>query len=605
MKRYNVTKVLSSNIYRRIAPILNVVLCLVSIASIGAIVVNYGYNLDSKQYHIVHQIYRYAWWIYFISFFLQLTILWHDITRKKVLLTTIVGITLILSSLPRIFPTPPNAQWCVDLWYLLGSVYFTVAILSLISIMELSKAIVRFINKRTNPALLMAVCFIVIIGFGTLLLLLPRSTMEGIQLPLVDALFTATSAVCVTGLTTLDIASTFTTEGQIVIIVLIQIGGLGVMTITSFFAMFFMGNVGLFNQIALRDMVGSNTLSSLISTLLHILFFTFIIEGIGALLIWLDIHSTMGMELHEEIFFSIFHAISAFCNAGFSTLPDNLGNISIITGHNCFYLVITLLIILGGLGYPILINFKQVILYHIKPLFKRRSGEHHSRYMHLTNINTKIVLIATTILIVVGTLFIAFNEWNNTLAGMPTADRVVHSLFNAVSPRTAGFNSVDISRFSTPTLLLYMAFMWIGGGAQSTAGGIKVNTFVVAAANILSVIKGRNSITMYNRELTTASVKRASAIVLGSIISIFTFFMILLFMEPHLPAKGLLFETISAFCTVGASLNITPLLGDDSKVLVSILMFIGRVGLITILMSLVHASEAPKYRFPEENIIMN
>lgn len=202
---------------------------------------------------------------------------------------------------------------------------------------------------------------------GTGLLMLPRCTMNGISW--VDSLFISTSAVCVTGLTSVDVASTFTPTGFVVIILLIQIGGLGVMTLTSFFAMFFMGNTSLYNQLVVRDMVSSNSLNSLLSTLVYILAFTLVIEGIGMLAIWGDIHGTMGMDLQEELAFSAFHAISAFCNAGFSTLPGNLGNPLVMTGHNPFFIYISLLIILGGIGFPILVNFKDIILYHLRRLW--------------------------------------------------------------------------------------------------------------------------------------------------------------------------------------------------------------------------------------------
>ena len=178
-------------------------------------------------------------------------------------------------------------------------------------------------------------------------LLLPRATYNGISW--IDALFISTSATCVTGLVSVDVPSTFTMEGQIIIMLLIQIGGLGVMTITSFFAMFFMGNTSLYNQLAVGDMISTNSLNSLLSTLLYILGFTLAIEGIGMLLIWLDIHGTLGMTFYEELYFSVFHSISAFCNAGFSTLPGGMGNEMVMHNHNFLYIVLSLLIVFGGI----------------------------------------------------------------------------------------------------------------------------------------------------------------------------------------------------------------------------------------------------------------
>ena len=579
---------------------------LVSVVLIGTAVVDYGFVLDETETLYISKIYNFTWWFYLIVFTGRLILTWTEITRKTIFLTIMLGVMFYLSLIAKFVNVAETSSWFV-IWNFLKSKYFIVALIGIFAVLNVSKGVVNFINKKTNPALLLVAGFALIIFFGTLLLLLPRSTIEHFRLPLADALFVSTSAVCVTGLSPVDLAHTFTLEGQIVIMLLIQIGGLGVMTITSFFALFFMGSTSLYNQFALRDMLGSDAFSSLISTLLNILIFTFTIEAIGALLIWISIHSTMNMTLNEEIFFSVFHAVSAFCNAGFSTLTGNLGNPAILYNHNWFYIIISILIILGGIGFPILVNFKNVLAFHIKSfcmkLFKKNYKQ--IRYQHLTNINTKIVIVTTSILIVFGTIIIAILEWNNAFVHMDIEDKIVQSFFNSVTPRTAGFNSVDLTNFSLLTIIVYSVLMWIGGGSQSTAGGIKVNTFAVAISNFFSLIRGKTSVTLFNRELSAESVRRASATIFGSLITIIVFFLILVAMEPEISPKGLLFETISAYCTVGSSLNITPLLADNSKIIVSVLMFIGRVSLITILMSVIQQKGNTKYRYPKDNVIIN
>ncbi len=579
---------------------------LVSVVLIGTAVVDYGFVLDETETLYISKIYNFTWWFYLIVFTGRLILTWTEITRKTIFLTIMLGVMFYLSLIAKFVNVAETSSWFV-IWNFLKSKYFIVALIGIFAVLNVSKGVVNFINKKTNPALLLVAGFALIIFFGTLLLLLPRSTIEHFRLPLADALFVSTSAVCVTGLSPVDLAHTFTLEGQIVIMLLIQIGGLGVMTITSFFALFFMGSTSLYNQFALRDMLGSDAFSSLISTLLNILIFTFTIEAIGALLIWISIHSTMNMTLNEEIFFSVFHAVSAFCNAGFSTLTGNLGNPAILYNHNWFYIIISILIILGGIGFPILVNFKNVLAFHIKSfcmkLFKKNYKQ--IRYQHLTNINTKIVIVTTSILIVFGTIIIAILEWNNAFVHMDIEDKIVQSFFNSVTPRTAGFNSVDLTNFSLLTIIVYSVLMWIGGGSQSTAGGIKVNTFAVAISNFFSVIRGKTSVTLFNRELSAESVRRASATIFGSLITIIVFFLILVAMEPEISPKGLLFETISAYCTVGSSLNITPLLADNSKIIMSVLMFIGRVSLITILMSVIQQKGNTKYRYPKDNVIIN
>lgn len=606
MNRLKILEILSPSLRGRILFWWQLMMFFISVITVGAIVVDYGFVLDEREMSVVTEIYNCAWWVYLITYAIRLLVGWRSIMRKTVFMTMLMGILLLLSALARFVELSGSWLWLSGLWSLFSSKFVVLAILTLFAILNISQGVVNFINKKTNPALLMVVCFAVIIVIGALLLLLPRSTLEHIRLPLVDALFVSTSAVCVTGLSTVDVAQTFTMEGQIIIALLIQIGGLGVMTLTSFFAVFFMGGTSLYNQFALRDMIGSDTFNSLVSTLVYILGFTFVIEAIGAFFIWLSIHSTMGMTLDEEIFFSIFHSVSAFCNAGFSTLTGNLGNASLMNNHSVFYIIISMLIVLGGIGFPILMNFWGMLSYYVRSFFEQIFYHRkRQRYIHLFNINTKLVIRGTLLLIIFGTLSIALFEWNGAFAHFSPWDKFVHSLFNVIVPRTAGFNSVDLTQFSVLTIILYILLMWIGGASQSTAGGIKVNTFMVAIANFISVIRGRQSVTLFGREISSDSVRRVSAVIFGSIFTILLFFFILVVLEPGLPAQGLLFETVSAISTVGSSLNITPLLGDDSKIVVIILMFIGRIGLITVLMSVIRQSNNPKYRLPKDNVIIN
>lgn len=586
--------------------IVKLVSILTSIFVIAAIIIDYGFELDAYEMSFILSVYNIGWWVYFISFAYKFVVHWREVWRKRISFTLILGIMLCASALPRFFNIPGDSQTLAVLWSFLIHKYFIISVIGLLSLITISQWIVNFVNKRTNPALLIVICFIMVIAFGTLLLMLPRSTLDHIRLPMVDALFVSTSAVCVTGLSTVEIAHTFTMEGQIIIALLIQIGGLGIMTITSFFALFFMDGIGLYSQFSLKNMIASSS-ASLKSVLINVIGFTFVIEIFGVFFIWLSIHSSMGMTFYDEIFFSLFHSVSAFCNAGFSTLEGNLGNDLILFNHNSFYLVISLLIVLGGIGFPILMNLKRILSYYISGLFHnifKRNG-HRPRYMHIADINTKIVLYSTLALILLGAIGIALFEWNGAFSSFSASEKIVQSLFNAVAPRTAGFNSVAISDFSRVTIILYIALMWIGGGSQSTAGGIKVNTFVVALASFKSLIKGEHSTTLFNREITYSSIRRTLVVVFGSICIIALFYVALLLLEPNIPSINLLFECVSAFSTVGASLGITPFLGDISKILLVMLMFLGRVGFITVFMSILPQKEQSKYRLPKEEIIIN
>ena len=586
--------------------IVKIVSILTSIFVVAAIIIDYGFVLDAQEMSFILLVYNTGWWVYFMSFAYKVVVHYKEVWRKGMSFTLVLGIMLCASALPKFFPTTGDSQILTLLWSFLTHKYFIISVIGLLSLITISQWIVNFVNKRTNPALLIVVCFMTVIAFGTLLLLLPRSTLEHIRLPVADALFISTSAVCVTGLSTVEIAHTFTMEGQIIIALLIQIGGLGIMTITSFFALFFMDGIGLYSQFSLKNMIASSS-ESLKSVLTNVLGFTFVIEIIGSLFIWLSIHPIMGMSLNDEIFFSLFHSVSAFCNAGFSTLEGNLGNDMILYNHNSFYLVISLLIVLGGIGFPILMGLKRIISYYGSELLHKvfRKDGQRSRYMHIADINTKIVLYSSLVLILLGTAGIALFEWNGSFASFSPGEKVVQSLFNAVAPRTAGFNSVALSDFSRVTVILYLVLMWIGGGSQSTAGGIKVNTFVVALSSLKSLIKGEHYTTLFNREISYSSIRRTLVVVFGSICIIALFYVALLILEPAIPSMDLLFESVSAFSTVGSSLGITPLLSNTSKILLVVLMFLGRVGFITVLMSIIPQKEQPKYRLPKEEIIIN
>lgn len=594
------------HIMPKIDDAISIVSLLISIGVIGAIIIDYGFVLDAYEMAFILSIYDIGWWVCFLSFIYRFIVHRKEIWKKSISLTIILGVILCVSSLPRFFNAPMDNAFFLFLWSFLKNKYFIVTIIGLLSLMDLSRWVVNFANKKTNPALLIVICFMLVIAFGALLLLLPRSTLEHIRLPIADALFISTSAVCVTGLSTIEIAETFTFEGQVIIALLIQVGGLGIMTITSFFALFFLDGIGLYSQFSLKNMIASSA-GSLKSVLMHVLGFTIVIEAIGAILIWLSIHSTIGMSSEDEIFFSLFHAISAFCNAGFSTLEGNLGNELVLRSHNSLYLTISLLVVLGGIGFPILVNLRRTLMYYCSALYHKfiKKDSRRPRYMHVADINTKIVLYASLALILVGAVSIAFLEWNGALASFSTDEKIIQSVFNAITPRTAGFNSVALSDFSRITIILYLVLMWIGGGAQSTAGGIKVNTFVVALASFRSLVKGEHSTSLFNREIAYNSIRRTLVVVFGSICIIAFFYIGLLALEPDLPSMDLLFETISAFSTVGSSLGITSLLGNASKLWLVLLMFLGRVGFITVLMSILPKKELPSYRLPKEEIIIN
>ena len=550
-----------------------------SLLLIVGVVYEHGFPLSATDISHLKILYKAVWIIFLIDVTLHIFLEYKGTKKNFRKLAWILSWLLYLTLVPVIFHRPDEEGAILYVWDFLGSKLYHIPLLLLFSFLNLSNGLVRLLGRRTNPSLILAVSFFVIILIGTGLLLLPRCTVEGVVLSWVDALFTSTSAVCVTGLVPVDVSATFTP----------------------------MGNTSLYNQLVVRDMVSSNCLGSLLSTLLYILGFTMVIEGAGMVSIWLGIHGTLGMSLEEELAFSAFHSISAFCNAGFSTLPGNLGNPMVMTGHNSLYISVSLLIILGGIGFPILVNFKDIVLYHLRRFWKfvRTLKLDRHKKQHLYNLNTKIVLIVTLLLLVLGTLAVAAFEWNGSFAGMSVADKWTQAFFNATCPRTAGFSSVDLTSLSVQTILIYIFLMWIGGAAQSTAGGVKVNAFAVVVLNLIAVLRGTERVEVFGRELSHDSIRRSNATVVMSLGVLFLFIFVLSILEPKMSVMTLTFECVSALSTVGSSLNATPLLRDESKLLVALLMFVGRVGLITLMLGIVKQKKNTKYRYPSDDIIIN
>ena len=596
------------------APFVNVALGVISffdyLASLFMIVsalLEFGFRLTDKQLEELNWLYFWVWIIFLIDRGSHLLLIRRGYMKSEYSFLGWSTNALLMLTLIPIIVEFAGIDDSYGIMRIIDNRVFHVTVLFVISLIDFSDGVIRLMGRKMNPALMLALSFMVFILVGSGLLMMPRCVLPGVHLSWIDSLFTATSAVCVTGLTTIDVPSTFTTIGQFVIMILIQVGGLGVMTITSFFALFFMGNTSLYNQILVRDMVSSKSLASLWSTLLNIFGFTAIIELVGALTIFLNIHGTIGQNLTHELFFSVFHSVSAFCNAGFSIYQDGLSSPVLMTGHCWLFIIISLLIILGGIGYPVLVNLKVIVYKRADFIWNWICGRRYASMSipNLYDLNTKIVLRTTGLLIIFGTLLIGFFEWNNTFDGMLLHEKIVQAFFNAVSPRTAGFISVNLGSMCIQSILVYTILMWIGGASQSTAGGVKVNAFAVAVLNVRAIIRGTTRVEFAGRELSLDSIRRANVAVSSSLFVLFAFIFAITIIEPHLPLKAIVFECVSAFGTVGSTLGITTELQDASKVLIIILMFLGRVGVVTLAQALLRQYKNQNYKLPQDNIIIS
>lgn len=434
--------------------------------------------------------------------------------------------------------------------------------------------------------------------------MLPVSSKDLSYINFVDALFISTSAVCVTGLVVFDVSAELSSFGFYVVMILIQLGGLGVMTFTSFFGFLISGQASYKNQLMFSELLSDKNVSSIVRTLIKIVSITFIFELAGALLILLYTDNSKFTSLYDHIFFAVFHSVSAFCNAGFSTLSSGLYEEGFRFNYP-LHLIIAGLLILGGLGFTIMFNV-QIFL-------KRWAGLLYHRLWHkkpitykawVLTFNSKLVAYTTTILLVFGLIMFFILEYDNTLASHPTLfGKIVTALFASATPRTAGFNTVDMTALTFPSILITIMLMWIGASPGSTGGGIKTTTFAVAILNIVNLAKNHKRIHIFKREVSDESLRKAFAIISLSIIWLAISIFILTITDGEKGLTALAFESVSAYSTVGLSIGITSTLSTAGKILIICTMFLGRVGTITLLVALIKSTHSRLYNYPKEHVL--
>lgn len=463
--------------------------------------------------------------------------------------------------------------------------------------------LLRFIySRRQNPSFIFVVSFALIIMAGAFLLLLPKSTTHGISL--VDALFTSTSAVCVTGLASVDTGTEFTTLGKVIILLLIQVGGLGIMTFAGLLSYLAAGTVSFHSRMALMSMISSNQVSNVMTMVTRIIVVTLVFEGVGAFLIYLSLGGALFDSNVERAFFAVFHSVSAFCNAGFSTESAGLYTESFRFNYSLQF-VIAILIILGGMGFPIVFNiFSYFRIKFAKLLTRVTKNPVPESMTRIIQVNSRLALITTLILLVTGFVAYFFFEYNLSLKEHTTwTGKIVTSFFGSVTPRTAGFNTVDMTKLSLPIVLIYLLLMWIGASPSSTGGGIKTTIAAVAFLNLRAIVRGRNRTEVHHTQISEPSINRAFAIITLSILIIGISVLLISIYDGDKGILNIAFESVSAFSTVGLSLGITTTLSDFSKIVLIVTMFIGRVGALTLLLAFIHQVTDRGYQYPVEEIM--
>jgi trk system potassium uptake protein TrkH len=472
--------------------------------------------------------------------------------------------------------------------------FFVGCFMFLLLVYEFGVASTRLGNLNLKPAAAFIISFLILIGIGTAVLMLPDMTRAPGSMPLLEALFTATSAVCVTGLIVVDTATYFTIKGQLVILVLIQLGGLGILSFASFFTLVFRQGVGIRHQVMLQDFLSSESLLTAKDLLRQIVFMTFFIEFIGFLLIY----ATWGGDvtftsLDQKIFFSAFHSVSAFCNAGFSLYTNGLYE-GLVRNAYVMHLVVAGLVIFGGIGFPV-----------IQDLFSRkRLRERLRNPWREWQLGTKIAVYVSAVLLLFGTVTFYLLEINNTLADYTFMEALVTSFFQSTITRTAGFNSVDIGALRTPTYIIFLFLMFIGASSGSIGGGIKTSTFFLVVASTAATVQGKMKLEIGKNYISNSLVFRALSIFVFAVGINMIAVLLLTITEPGMELIDITFEQVSAFATVGLSTGITSQLSDLSRIIIIFSMFIGRVGTLTFALAFSSRAVTRAYQYPKAHIMV-
>ncbi len=464
-------------------------------------------------------------------------------------------------------------------------------IVILIDMLASTKPAVNLFSRfRNHPSKIILLSFGMIILLGTTFLSLPLASSNGESIGLINAGFTATSATCVTGLIVLDTGADFSSFGHTIILILMQIGGLGIMTFSTALIMLFGKQISLRGQSLLQGVLGEVSKYSMIKLLRAIIVTTFIFEVIGATVLFLKFRPLAHfapLSNFNLLGHCMFHSVSAFCNAGFCLYPDSFMRFQ---GSWSVNLIIMSLIIIGGIGFTVMLDvFNNVI--------RRR----HIRFLSL---HSKIVIITTIALIVIGSVLIFAFEYNNQLNQLPMKNSILASTFQSVTTRTAGFNTLDISKMSFSSVILMIVFMFIGASPGSTGGGIKTTSFAILVLSVWSIIRRREDVEVFHRSIASENTRKVMSLITISVTILVTLILVLCISEASQGFKfeQIIFEAFSAFGTVGLSMGITPHLTSIGKLAIIALMYLGRVGPLTIAFALSEKKISVHYHYPDENI---
>ena len=589
----------------RVLRIFRLLSILVSLFALGIVTYYFGYPLNENEDRQIFNLIECSFGFYILHFLVRYIYDFHpkQFLRNNLVEAVIIGTLLIEGASNIIY----GNFLLKSLFTYLGVNSFSDISTAFVLVYLLSAALTDLFRSSSNfnkksiklhPSFIFISIFILLISVGTGILMLPEMTSDGRGMDFLNALFTSTSATCVTGLIVEDTATFFTFKGQFIIMLLIKLGGLNIIAFASFMSLFSKFGFGVKHHEIIEDFVNKESMLSSKGMFGKIVSVTLAIEFIGALVIFFSWGP--GVEfatLGDQIFHSTFHSISAFNNAGFSTFTNGVAN-TLLENQFILHVALIILVFFGGLGLPTIIELFNVnqLRNRLKYPWKKLS------------VSSRINLYMGLALSIGGAVLIFFLEYDYLLAKYNSMEKAITALFSSVTTRTAGFNTVDFGDFGYPALLLIMFLMFVGASSSSTSGGIKTSTLFVVIASNIATITGRKHIEFSKRTIPAETVSKAYAIVLYAIGLILLSTFLLSISEANLLKSNefslidLFFEELSAFSTVGLSLGVTPLLSIGGKTIIIISMFVGRIGTLTFAFLIGRNLAALKYQYPEENI---
>lgn len=580
------------------------IVALVSLTAFATLIYYYGYPQTEDSRETLISIFKFSFGVYIVNYIIKIIYDFEPSTFIKrtwfegvlMLILVIEGIsynffdTLILTSFFHQFGIEVTSYT-----NLLIQLYFIAVVFY-----EIGKSSNILPKIKLHPSNIFMGSFLIIILVGTGLLMLPEMSIASNGLNFIDALFMSTSATCVTGLTTVNVADFFTFKGQFIIMILIKLGGLNIIIFGSFIALASKFGLGIKQHSILEDFIDSNNIYSAKGILAKIILWSISFEIIGTIAYYLCWDLTVPFNSNgDRFFFSIFHSLSAFNNAGFSLFPNGFQD-ELVRDNFAIHNIAAAMIFIGALGF--------VAIFDIFRLSQIRERIKYP-WKHFT-LSTKISLYFSFGLIVFGWFFFYVFEAKNILAEDSFLESMSHSFFQSITTRTAGFNTVDIGALTIPAILLIIFLMFIGASSSSTGGGIKTSTFAILCASVLATVRGREHIQIFKRTIPNSIVFRAFSILVIFLVLEMLGIMLLTMTEteilkmPNYNILNLVFEEVSAFSTVGLSTGITPLLSPAGKVIITVSMFVGRVGMLTIAYAIGKEAISKRYRYPKGHIMV-